>query len=887
VVAEPSASACLSEDELLGLATGALADEPAAEAHLAACATCSALLASVVRGAPARAWDSLAGSSLGPYRIDAQIGAGGMGAVYRAWDPRLGRAIAVKVLHGGGATRADRLAVEARAAASIDHRAIVGIHDVGVADGIPYVAMELVDGETLRSVLAAGALGVAREQALTFELVDGLAAAHARGVVHRDLKPENLVIARAGLRILDFGLARLADATALDATEPGVVQGTAGYMAPEQARGEAADTRADVFAAGAIGYELATGRRAFPGATHAERLAATLRDTPPLDALGELAPILARCLAKEPRDRFQSAADLAWALRTTPQPPPAALVARARLSRRALLAGGAGAVAVGALGYLLGRWRATGALRAAQGTELRPLTHRTGRVYSARLTHDGTRLVYGAAWDTDPVSVHVLDLGSGETFALDLPSADVLAVSARGELAVTLGHRFVDHQSARGYLAVVPLTGGTPRPLAEDVQDADFVPDDAVARSPVAAAAGRAPPGSLAVVRAGERGFRIELPIGTPFVEDPGWITCPRLSPDGAHLAYLRHPDDDDDGGKLMIADVLTKATRVLTEGWVSLAGLVWDPSGDGLWFTASRDSLSNVLYRVTLDGKLTAVPTRAAGRLRIHDVAPDRRAIVTVDAWRLRAMAGDHDRSLSDVSYVSDLSADGTQVVIGELGDLEAGVGAYLMPYAGGRPLRLGNGFPVAISPSGRLVAANVRVDDHLVVYAIASGETPSIAAPGFVTMARWIDERALVALFDHRLWRLSLGGAPVTLSDTGAPFALDPARQRCAYIDRAHTLRVLDLATGASRALPGELPRAEVCGWLADPDAIMVRSTTTPIALDRIDPSTGARTRHLEVQPPAMGLKAVDSFVLHPDGKRYAYSYGQELSQLFVMTP
>jgi eukaryotic-like serine/threonine-protein kinase len=884
VVADPRPRACLSEDELLELAAGALAEAPAAEAHLATCATCSALLAGVVRGAPARAWDALAGSTLGPYRIDAQIGAGGMGAVYRAWDPRLGRAIAVKVLHGGEATRADRLAAEARAAASIDHRAIVGIHDVGVADGIPYVAMELVDGESLRSVLVGGALGVARARALALELVDGLAAAHAQGVVHRDLKPENLVVARDGLRILDFGLARLAGVTALDATEPGTVQGTAGYMAPEQARGEAADARADVFAAGAITYELATGRRAFPGATHADRLSATLRDTPPLDELGELAPIVARCLAKEPRDRFQSAADLAWALRTASPAPAASPGVPARLSRRALLAGGGGAVAVGALGTLLGRWRA-GAARPADSPALRPLTHRTGRVYSARFTHDGSRVVYGAAWDADPVSVHVLELGSGETFALDLPSADAVAVSARGELAVTLGHRFIDHQSARGHLAVVPLSGGAPRPLADDVQDADFAPYQLPEGSPPVAPAVRVLAGALAVVRAGERGFRIELPIGHALVEDPGWLTHARVSPDGAHVAYLRHPHSNDDGGKLMIADVATKATRVVADGWVSLAGLVWDPRGDALWFTASRDGLSNVMYRATLGGEVTAVPVRTAGRLRLHDMTADRRAIVTVDAWRLRAMVGDRDRSLSDVSYVSDISADGTQVVIGELGELEAGTGAYLVPYAGGRPLRLGNGFPVAISPSGQLVAANVRVDDHLVVYATGSGEAPAIATPGFVTVARWIDERALVALFDHRLWRLSLDGAPVALADTGGPFALDPARRRCAYVDRAHTLRVLDLATGAARALPGELTRAEVCGWLAEPDAIVVRSTTTPIALDRIDPSTGARTRHLDVQPPAMGLKAVDSFVLHAGGTRYAYSYGQELSQLFLM--
>ncbi|HWU88094.1 MAG TPA: hypothetical protein VN253_12495, partial [Kofleriaceae bacterium] len=516
------------------------------------------------------------------------------------------------------------------------------------------------------------------------------------------------------------------------------------------------------------------------------------------------------------------------------------------------------------------------------------LTHRTGRVYSARFTHDGGRVVYGAAWDADPVQIHVLELASGEPNVLELPSADVLAVSARGELAASLGHRFVDHQSARGHLAIVPLAGGIPRPLADDIQDADFAPDGSLASGPPSTGdARRAPGGSLAVVRAAEHGFRIELPLGATLVEEPGWITHARVSPDGARVAYLRHPHVNNDAGEVMIADVAAKTTRVLSDGWVSVAGLAWDPAGDAVWFTASRDGLSNVIYRAALDGEVAPAPAPATGRLRIHDVAADRRALVTIDTWRLRAMAGDRDRSLSEISYVSDLSADGTQVVVGELGDLEAGTGAYLVPYGGGRPLRLGPGFPVAISPSGRRIAANARDADRLVVYSTGSGDAPAIAAPGFVTVARWLDERSLIALYAERLWRLSLDGAPAALADRGGPFALDPAARRCAYVDRAGALRILDPATRAARTLPGDFARAEVCGWLAEPDAIVVRSTTTPILLDRIDPSTGARTRHLEVQPPLMGLKAVDTFVLHADGKRYAYSYGQELSQLFVMTP
>lgn len=871
MVASTNAHACLSEDELLGLANGALADAPRLEAHLATCATCSALLAGAVRAQPTRAWDSLAGSMLGPYRIDAQIGAGGMGAVYRAWDPRLARAIAVKVLHGDGASRTEQLAGEARAAAAIGHRAIVGIHDVGTADGIPYVAMELVDGESLRSVLAAGPLGPLRARELLVELADGLAAAHACGVIHRDLKPENLVLARGGLRILDFGLAKLVDATSLESTEPGAIHGTAGYMAPEQARGEPADARTDLFAAGAIAYELATGRRAFPGATHAERIAAALRDTPSTDGLGDLAPIVMRCLAKDPRDRFHSAADLAWALRA----PPAVSAKHGGWTRRAWLGAGLVAAGTGALGIVLGRRRTPPA--ALLGLDLAPLTHRNGRVFTARFTTDGARVVFGAAWDDEQLAVFGLELASGMAVALELPSADLFAISSHGELAVSIGHRFVDHQSSRGQLATVPLAGGVPRVLAEDIEAADFAPSTEARKTPG---------GALLVVRPGEHGFRVELPLGTTIAEEAGWITHARVSPDGTQVAYLRHPQVNDDAGGVMLYELATKTKRLLTGDWASIAGLAWEGGGAALWFTAGREDYTNRLHRVTLDGRVEE-RMRTPGRLRLHDLAADGRALVTMDVWRLRSMAGDRDRSQSWVSYVSDLSADGTQVVIGELGGPEAGQGTYLTPYATGRPLRLGPGFPVAISPSGRRIAANVSEANRLVIYETRTGDAPSIPAPGFITVARWIDERSLVGLQGTKLWRLALDHAPVVLADGGGRFALDPGRARCAYIDDRRGLHVLDLATGATRALPIEPVATDVCGWLAEPDAIVVRSTTTPIILTRIDPVTGARSPHGQIQPPRLGLKAVDNFVVHPDGVRHAYCYGQELSQLYMMSP
>jgi hypothetical protein len=319
---------------------------------------------------------------------------------------------------------------------------------------------------------------------------------------------------------------------------------------------------------------------------------------------------------------------------------------------------------------------------------------------------------------------------------------------------------------------------------------------------------------------------------------------------------------------------------------WASLAGLAWDPSGDALWFTASRTDLITTVHKVTLAGKLTDIDVPSIGRMRILDVAADHRALVTSDSWRLRVMAGERDCSRSEVSYASDISADGKTVAIGELGDLEAGNGAYLVPYDGGRALRIGPGFPVSISPSGTRVAANINEADHLVVYETTSADSPKIKTPGFVTYARWLDETSLIALSNKELWKIGIGADPVRVVTNADRFALDPARTRIGFLDPTGVLKIYAFATKAVTTV-GTFGRSfEVAGWLAEPDAIVVRTTTTPMKLERVDPQTGARTPHMTVQPPVTGLKGVDTFILHPDGVKYAYSYGQEISQLFLMT-
>ncbi len=266
-----------------------------------------------------------AGSRLGPYEIVAPLGAGGMGEVYRARDPRLGRDVAIKVVPDAAAEdeRLQRFEQEARAVAALSHPNILSIFDIGTGDA-PYLVTELVEGDTLRSLLERGPLPVRRVVDLSLQLVSGLAAAHARGIVHRDLKPENIVITPdSRLKILDFGLARHVDSRDPSGTRlqtmAGTVLGTIGYMAPEQVRGLEADQRADIFAFGAVLYEMLTGQRAFRGESPADTMSAILNDPPSTlvfapGAPPALARVVKRCLEKDAGDRFQSARDLAVAI---------------------------------------------------------------------------------------------------------------------------------------------------------------------------------------------------------------------------------------------------------------------------------------------------------------------------------------------------------------------------------------------------------------------------------------------------------------------------------------------------------------------------------------------------------------------------------------------
>ncbi len=326
------------------------------------------------------------GAQLGPYKIQALLGVGGMGEVYRGRDTRLGRDVALKVISEklvGDPSSRRRFELEARAASALNHPAIVTIYDVGVSDGVSWIAMEWVEGRTLRHALTDGPLPIRDAWSIARQMADGLAAAHAKGIVHRDLKPENVMLAADGrAKILDFGLARqnvvqslegettpgeTVTAPPIAGTFHGAILGTVGYMSPEQASGRTADFRSDQFAFGLLTYELLAGRRAFVRPTAVETLSAVIREHPvPLASIRQgiseaFQAVIARCLAKLPGDRFASTRELSAALDSLepesaqPEMPIASYreTARRLVSRRtvALFASAAVLLALGAAGW--------------------------------------------------------------------------------------------------------------------------------------------------------------------------------------------------------------------------------------------------------------------------------------------------------------------------------------------------------------------------------------------------------------------------------------------------------------------------------------------------------------------------------------------------------
>jgi serine/threonine protein kinase/Tol biopolymer transport system component len=437
------------------------------------------------------------GTKLGDYEVKSLLGSGGMGEVYRARDTRLDRDVAIKVLPPFLSSDADRLRrfeQEARAAAALNHPNILAVFQMGTHDGAPYLVAELLEGETLRGCLQRSRLPGRSAIEYGVQTAHGLAAAHEKGIVHRDLKPENLFVTKDGrVKILDFGLAKLTQRTGSEPgaptisqeTQPGVVMGTAGYMSPEQVRGQAADHRADIFSFGTILYEMLTGKRAFQKPTSAETMTAILNEDPAGISLvtsnipPALQRVVHRCLEKNPEQRFQSASDLAFALDALSESSGAASAPRVDMSARSrrgrVLAGALAAIII--LLAALGLWRwLTFANNGVSANRYREVIRRRlsanaagDPVRTAAISRDGKYLAYDSVLSK---KTHILEIDSGDL--RDLPSSDALAPY---DWFPDGSHLLVQRRGHPGLWKVSVWDGAYRKLFDRDVDNAAISPD--------------------------------------------------------------------------------------------------------------------------------------------------------------------------------------------------------------------------------------------------------------------------------------------------------------------------------------------------------------------------------------------------------------------------
>jgi Tol biopolymer transport system component len=845
------------------------------------------------------------GARLGPYEILAAIGAGGMGEVYRARDPRIGRDVAIKVLHAEVAENPDRLRrfqQEVEAAGSLSHPNILAIYDVGAQEGLPCIVSELLQGETLRQHLTDHDIGRRKAIEYAIAVAHGLAAAHEKGIVHRDLKPENIFITKDGrVKILDFGLAKLTHPepsegslapTVTLKTEPGVVMGTVGYMAPEQVRGSAVDHRADIFSFGCILYEMLSGHGAFRRDTTPETLTAILKDDPP--PLPEVEPdrVVRHCLEKNPSQRFHSAQDLAFALEALTGQTTGPIIPRPAPRRRVVLAALA-AVALGAALFLLGqRWEHG----RSWPPVFRQLTFRRGTIISARFAPDGNTIVYGAYWGGWPVQLFSVRPESPESSLLPLPGADILSISNAGEMALSLG-RQRSRWSSWGTLARAALAGGAPRELLERVQEAVWTPDGS----------------ALAVVRAvlPGGGPRLEYPAGKVLYQADGWLSHPRFSPRGDAIAFAEHPVKGDDMGHVSLVDLRGKKRDLTGHYAGGVQGIAWTPAGDEVWHTAAESGTNLELRAVSRRGGPSRVVLRVPGRLTLQDISREGRVLVTHDTIRFSLMVrtadSDRERDLAwlDVSDVRDLSRDGTRVLFTEGGVGSQTEGAYLRKTDGSPAVRLGDGHGFGLSPDGRWALSVVsNPPQQLFLLPTGAGEPRvlprgKIAAYAGLTAAWFADSRRFVFAareqgHERRLYIQDIqGGEPRAISGGEGLVlrcgrGLSPDEKYVAAIGNDQKIRIVPVEGGSPRPAPGTEPDELPAGWTADGRSLYIYNPNAgaPTRVYLVDVASGQRRLWKEIMPsdPA-GSHGIRGLAVNPDGKSYVYNLPRILSDLYLV--
>jgi Tol biopolymer transport system component len=539
-------------------------------------------------------------------------------------------------------------------------------------------------------------------------------------------------------------------------------------------------------------------------------------------------------------------------------------------------------------GYLAGRLAPSDA---AGDLAVRQITFRRGQVTSARFAPDGQTVIYAGNFDGGPLEVYSVRVDTRESRPLGLTGAQVLGVSSSGEIALSLGHRYTRGFESTGTLARVPLGTAAPREVLESVEAADWAPDGE----------------TLVVVRAVEGRRRLEFPVGTVLHETGGWISNPRVSPDGRHVAFFDHPNRGDNVGAITVVDLEGQA-RILTRQ--SHSGLAWSPSGEELFHfgeVGGSEVSENTLRASDLFGRSRFV-FQTLGDVSLEDIAGDGRILLTNRMWQRellgRGPSASAERNLSwgDWSFPTYLSPDGETVLIEEQRMItDEGYGLFMRPTDGSPPVRLGDGRAYSVSPDGRWVLAVSQGGGSPALWLLPTGAgearrlfsleaTPSAAA--FLPDGERIVLASRVAEGGTQLYVHALsGGPPRAISPTGVTVGLRrlilPDGQYALANGPDGPLTLYPIDDGDPLVVPGTAPGDVPVGWQAAGRTLLVqRPSRPPAQIEKIDIETGEREPWKELSPPdPAGVSVIGPIHVSADGQGYVYSYRRVLDRLTVI--